>query len=66
LTDLAAQLAGQHSKDLVNAIRRDLLGYVAGGELADDATAIAIRRQRADESPGDIATDFVRTDSFPG
>lgn len=38
-------MAGQRSEKIVNAIRGELLDHVAEGQLADDATALAIRRQ---------------------
>ena len=64
LTEVVSGLAGKRSEDVVNAIRRDLMDYVAEGELADDATAIAIRRQLPHESPGETASDFVETRSL--
>jgi sigma-B regulation protein RsbU (phosphoserine phosphatase) len=64
LASLVAGLAGRGSEKIVNAIRRDLLDHVAGGQLADDATAIAIRRQLPHESPGGTDTEFINTDSF--
>jgi serine phosphatase RsbU (regulator of sigma subunit) len=64
--ELVAGLAGHRSDEIVNAIRRELLAWVDGGRLADDATAIAIRRQLPHESAGDVETDFVATSSFPG
>jgi len=66
LAAVATRMAGRRSEEIVNALRRDLLGHVAGGQLADDATAIAIRRQRPHESPGEAEADFVATDSYPG
>lgn len=65
LTALVAGLAGCGSKEIVNAIRRDLLTYVEGGRLADDATAIAVRRQEEHESPGGAETDFIVTGPSP-
>jgi sigma-B regulation protein RsbU (phosphoserine phosphatase) len=61
LAAFVAGLAGRHSESIVDAIRDDLLEYVAGGRLADDATAIAIRRPLPHESPGDTETDFIET-----
>ncbi len=66
LTRIAAGMAGDRSETIVNAIRRDLLAFVGEGQLADDATAIAIRRQLPDESPGSAETHFVETQPYPG
>lgn len=64
LTALAGELAGKRSEDVVNAIRHDLLRYVGDGAIADDATAIAIRRQRSHESPGAAESDFIRGERY--